>query len=565
MKYLLFSLSFVLTFTIQAQSGNLKGKVTDQFNNALSNVNIMLSNTSLGSTTNNQGNYQIKDLVPGPYKLTFSMIGYQSETISVMVSSNQTTQVRTVTLLEKQEQLNEVVVEGHHSKYIAREPSKSLRLKTALVKQPQNIQVISSDLLQDQQSTSIMDGVIRNVSGVTMREHWGSFASVLMRGFRIPAFKNGFNLNDIWGPLADDMAFVERIEFVKGPAGFMMSAGEPGGFYNVVTKKPTENRIAQVSLMAGSFDMYRASLDLGGKLTENGKLLFRLNTLYQTSDTHRGNEEAKRFGIAPALTYKLSDKTSITTELNFHKAESYLGAAYVFAPVADGYGSLDRNFKFTDTNYPASEIDELAWFTNFRHDFSENWSFETQFAYFRYEQEGNSAWVFDPDGDGPINAVNDNGDTYRYVNIWDALSFGKFFQTYLYGNFNTGGLSHNILAGFDFTEREYFPDFFTGFFPVDTTTPFNIYNPVYGNTPDPVFDRSLGIKERTGNYEPYDGYTNRSVYLQDEIGFLDNKVRLTLAGRYTNLTTIGKEENDTKFTPRVGLSVDITPSLTVYG
>lgn len=547
------------------QSGKIQGKVVSVDGKAIANANVSINGTDKGTMSNSSGEYLIEMVSPGDYTLKVTFVGYKSQEVSVVVAGEQITNVPTITLVMTEQKLDEVVVEGHKNKYIVREPSQTLRLKTELVKQPQNIQVISPDLLQDQQATSIMDGVIRNVSGVTMREHWGQFASVLMRGFRIPAFKNGFNFNDIWGPLADDMAFVDRIEFVKGPAGFMMSAGEPGGFYNVVTKKPTENRIAQVSLMAGSFDLYRASLDLGGKLTENGKLLFRFNALYQTSDTHRGNEEAERFGIAPALTYKLSDKTSITTELNFHKAESYLGAAYVFAPVADGYGSLDRNFKFTDTNYPATEIDELAWFTNFRHDFSENWSFETQFAYFRYEQEGNSAWVFDPDGSGSLSAVNDNGDTFRYVNIWDALSFGKFFQTYLYGNFNTGGLSHNILGGFDFTEREYYPDFFTGFFPVDTTAPFNIYNPVYGNTPDPVFDRSLGIRERTGNFEPYDGYTNRSVYLQDEIGLLDNKIRLTLAGRYTNLTTIGKEENDTKFTPRVGLSVDITPSLTAYG
>ena len=56
----------------------------------------------------------------------------------------------------------------------------------------------------------------------------------------------------------------------------------------------------------------------------------------------------------------------------------------------------------------------------------------------------------------------------------------------------------------------------------------------------------------------------RLFYLQDELSFLDNKVRLTLAGRYTNLTTQGKDEHDKIFTPRAGLSVDITPSLTAY-
>jgi iron complex outermembrane receptor protein len=53
--------------------------------------------------------------------------------------------------------------------------------------------------------------------------------------------------------------------------------------------------------------------------------------------------------------------------------------------------------------------------------------------------------------------------------------------------------------------------------------------------------------------------------VQDEIGFLENKIRLTLAGRYTNLYTQGKNETDNVITPRIGLSADITPFLTVYG
>ena len=298
---LLFLIGTTFTF---AQSGDLKGTVVDQNNNPLSNVNISISKTSLGTTTNAKGRFEIKNLAAGPYTLTFSIVGHVSKQISTTVLAYKSIEIVTVSLPEQSEQLNEVVVKGHHNKYAVKTPSSSLRLKTEIAKLPQNIQIISSELLQDQQATSIMDGVIRNVSGVTLLEHWGNFARVNMRGFRLPAFRNGFNVQDTWGPLSEDMAFVDQIEFVKGPAGFMMSAGEPGGFYNVVTKKPSEKTIRQVSLMAGSFDNYRATLDLGGKATENGKLLYRFNAMYQTSDSHRGNEDAERYGFAPAIYLK---------------------------------------------------------------------------------------------------------------------------------------------------------------------------------------------------------------------------------------------------------------------
>ncbi|RIV46911.1 TonB-dependent siderophore receptor [Flagellimonas pelagia] len=553
MKNILLILSLAVFCTSQAQTGNLKGKVTDQRNQPLHNVNVALSNTSLGATTDEAGNYQINDLAPGSYSLTFSMVGYGTKNISVTVYADQTTNVPAIVLAEKQEQLNEVVVEGHQNKYVENKPSTSLRLKTELVKLPQNVQVISADLLKDQQATTIMDGVIRNVSGVTMLEHWGQFARIHMRGFRLPAFRNGVNVQDTWGPLAEDMNTVERIEFVKGPAGFMMSAGEPGGFYNVVTKKPTEQFIANASFSVGSFDFYRGTVDVSGKLSENGKLLGRFNAMYQTTDSHRGNEDVTRYGIAPSLTYKFSDKTSITTEMNLQQAESYLGSAYIFAPASAGYASLDRDFKFTNNDYPVTDIQEVTFFANMKHEFSDNWSMEGQLAYLRYDQVGNSTWLL---------SMADNGDAYRYVSKWDALSIGKFGQIYIYGAFNTGGVSHKVMGGFDYSDKTYWADWFESSV-VDTDAPFNIYNPVYGESPETNFNRSVSVQYRNGG-TPYGSNIARAYYAQDEIGFLENHIRLTLAGRYTNLYSLGKTETDDVFTPRVGLSVDIIPSLTAY-
>ena len=540
------------SISIHGQTGSIKGKVVSQNNTPISNVNIMIKKLGKGTMTNSDGEYELGRLKLGTHIINVSSVGYTSQKLSISVKKDQTTQVPTIILQEKEEQLKEVIVKGRQNRYAEREASSSLRLRTALAKLPQNIQVINSELLQDQQVTSIMDGLIRNVSGVTMIEHWGHFARIHMRGFRLPAFRNGVNVQDTWGPLSEDMNNVERIEFVKGPAGFMMSAGEPGGFYNVVTKKPTATTVAQISFAVGSFDSYRATADFGGKLTENGKLLYRINGMYQTADSHRGNEDAEKYNIAPSLTYKLSDKTSITTELNYQHAESFIGAAYVFAPVADGYGSLDRDFKFTDTNYPATDIEEITFFTNFNHEINKNWSFESQFGYIRGEQIGNSAWA----------SITDTGDASRGIYSWQSLSIGKFFQAYLHGNFSTGSISHSILGGFDYTDKRYWA-LWNQFHNVDAAQAFNIYNPVYGNTEAPNFDLS-GKARDLNNGDPYNGFTAKSYYVQDEISFLHDKIRLTLAARYTELITVNKDDRDDKITPRIGLSVDILPSLSVY-
>ena len=551
--YTLF-LFIICAATISAQTGSLNGRVMTTSNSPISDANIMVKGSNKGTMSNIQGYFTIENLRPGNYTLRLSSLGFSKKEVSVLIKANEKTQLGTIVLIETQEQLNEVTVEGHQNKYVQRKPSQSLRLKTELVKLPQNIQVISNELLQDQQVTTIMDGLTRNVSGVTMLEHWGQFARINMRGFRLPAFRNGVNVQDSWGPLAEDMNTVERIEFVKGPAGFMMSAGEPGGFYNVVTKKPTEEFIANASFMIGSFDFYRGTVDVGGKASDNGKLLYRFNAMYQTTDSHRGNEQTDRFGIAPALTYKFSEKTSVTAEMNLQDAESFLGSAYIFAPVEDGYASLPRDFNFVDTNYPKTDIQEVTFFLNAKHEFNDNWSVEGQMAYLRYAQVGHSAWI------GGLDSAT--GDAIRTISQWDALSVGKYAQLYINGAFNTGAVSHKILGGFDFSEKSYWADFSVTL-PVDTAVPFNIFNPEYGVV-FPEFDRSVNVQHRNGG-TPYNANTLRGYYLQDEIGFLEDKIRLTLAGRYTNLYTQGKTENDDIVTPRVGLSVDILPDLTVYG
>lgn len=158
----------------------------------------------------------------------------------------------------------------------------------------------------------------------------------------------------------------------------------------------------------------------------------------------------------------------------------------------------------------------------------------------------------------------ENGDAVRYISAWDALSIGKYFQTYIFGDFKTGGISHNVLGGFDYSQKQYWSDFNQSAI-IDVDQPFNIYNPVYGNTVAPEFDRSISIRDRGNGALGYSyGSTNRSFYAQDEIGFIDDKVRLTVAGRYTYLTTIGKAEADEVVTPRLGLSADILPSFKVY-
>lgn len=542
------ALCTLLLITAVGMAQVLTGKITDANSNPLQGVNVIVKGTTMGSETDSNGVFKIKDLQKGEYVLLISMIGYINKEILFSLSKENYKLPR-IRLQEDTNQLSEVIVRREKDK--TKNPSSSLRISTPIRKIPQNIQVVSDKILEEQMITNILEGAFKNVSGVSNIEHWGHFARINMRGFRLPAFRNGVNIQDNWGPLSEDMFMIDKMEFVKGPSGFMMATGEPGGFYNVVTKKPTTKKVGKVSLMAGTQDTYRGALDFGGKVSEDGRLQYRLNIMYQSEGSHRDYENpSKRIGFAPSLSYQITPKTKVLAEYSFQKLKSYIGAAYIFNTPDKGYGSLDRDFTMIDTNFPQSKFRENHFLGRLTHEFNANWSVEAQYVNIHYDQQGNSFWTWSMLADGTAN---------RFASIWDAISAGNYFQIYGKGKFSTGSITHKLLGGFDFTDKNYWADFSKSL----PLSPFNVNTPTYGNGKEALkFDRSVPLKDRESLYSY--GNIVRSFYLQDEIGFLNDKIRLTLAARQTELA---QQNNDkvTKLTPRLGLSVDIIPSISIYG
>ncbi|MGV3560441.1 TonB-dependent siderophore receptor [Larkinella arboricola] len=546
----------LLSISAYAQTaGTINGKIISQDGNPLTQVNIRVAGTRLGTITNESGEYQINNVPAGEHTLIISRIGHQRIRHTLSVAAGQTTQVSDLTMNENAEQLEEVVVEGRNS-YKTDIPSNSLRLKTPLLELPQNIQVVSRQLLADQQIFDMLEGVSRNVSGVTKNEHWGNYANINMRGSRVSPFRNGMNVTAPWGPLTEDMSMVERIEFVKGPAGFMMANGEPSGFYNVVTKKPTGVTKGEATLTLGSFDTYRTTLDLDGKLSQDGRLLYRFNVMGQSKGSFRDFEYNNRYTIAPVLKYKLSDRTSLTAEYTYQFSRmSAIGSAYVFS--ANGLGSLPRNSTMASANLDPTNIKDHSAFLYLEHQISDNWKLTAQMSYFNYNQIGSSLWA---------DSAKVTGEVYRTVGIWDAINESKFGQVFVNGEVTTGPVAHRILGGLDLGTKRYIADFNTSFPQYDSAFVFNANTPNYYLPARllPRFDRSLSLLQRAGTNVVTQSYIG--LYVQDELRFLNDRVRLTLAGRLTSAkdSQYGTGTNETVFTPRVGASFSINKQTSVY-
>lgn len=560
MKSSLLLLLSLLSLSVFAQSGNVvKGSVKTSDQQPAAYVNVLIKGTNRGATTDSNGNYSIRNVPTGSITLVISFIGLESREVDVQVNSG-TTNVEEIVLNESSEKLDEITITGSRT-YKEDNTSPSLRLNSPLIEVPQNIQTVTGKMLYDQQTISMSDNLIRNVSGAVRLEHWGDlYANIMMRGSQIQAFRNGFNVvNSYWGPLTEDMSFVDHIEFVKGPAGFMLANGDPAGLYNVVTKKPTGVTKGEASFTLGSYDLYRATLDLDGKLSKDGRLLYRLNLAGQNKGSHRPNEFNDRYSIAPVISYQINNDTKITFEYTLQYARmSDVGSYYVFSP--DGYGTLPVDFTTLPKGLPATKIKDHSVFLNLQHNINENWQLTTQLSYFNYQQAGTDLWPA---------SVNADGTMIRGVGIWDAASGMTMGQIFVNGEERTGSITHKILAGLDVGTKDYQADW-SQYHTLDSVgaefdpkAP-NLGVPVNGY---PAFDRSLNLEARAVLGGGLMDQRYSGIYLQDELGFWDNTLRLTVAARYTHVkqaTWGGDPIEADHVTPRLGLSVSINKYTSVY-
>ncbi|MBO9614022.1 MAG: TonB-dependent receptor [Dyadobacter sp.] len=558
-RFYIFFLFLLASVSALAQNGRISGQILSSDGQPAEQVSVGIKGTARGAVSDNQGKFTIERIKPGTHTLLVSFVGLATQEKEVEVAAGETVSV-SFTLSESANELQEVIVKSGTT-YKSDQFSSSMKLLTPILETPQNVQVVTSKVLADQQVISMSDGLIRNVSGAVRLEHWGDmYANISMRGSQIQAFRNGFNVvNSYWGPLTEDMSFVDHIEFVKGPAGFMLANGDPSGLYNVVTKKPTGQTKGEVGFNIGSFGLYRATLDLDGKLSKDSKFLYRLNVAAQNKGSFRAYEYNDRYSIAPVISYQIDEKTKLTAEYTLQYAKmSNVGSFYVFSP--EGYATLPRDFTTMPPGLAPTKIKDQSVFVNLQHQFNPNWKLTAQVGYFNYQLNGASMW---PD------SVKANGLIYRNVGLWDAKSEMTLGQVFVNGDVKTGAVRHRILGGIDVGSKNYFADWSQSYSLDSVGAEFDPKNPYYG-TPVmgyPKFDRSMDLESRAAAGGGLQNQDYTGIYLQDELGFLDNRIRLTLAGRYTYVKQSeygGPNKEAKRLTPRIGLSISLTKNTSLY-
>ncbi len=480
------------------------------------------------------------------------------------VARAQTTRPTADSARHQPKELEEIVVQGrYYRQYNPKAVSSALRLQTPLLQLSQNIQVITPEVIRDQAVVNTADGLTRNVSGVTRQEISNNLGPLmLMRGGQIATLRNGVDLTPIFrGPVPDDAAVIDQVEFIKGPSLFMNNLGDPAGSFNVVTKQPTGTPRYAASALVGSYQFYRLAADLDGVLDKAGKLRYRFNGMASSSNSFVEGDFNKRLLVAPVVQYRFSDRTSLTAEYTFQAFRYGLYSPIVMTP--NGFGSLPRGFTISEPSLDPIRVRDHSGFLTLAHQLSPGWQLTARGAFLVDNSEGAYLWVTG------VNRTNPNvllRNPKYDLNRTQVLSE----QAFVNGKLSTGPVTHQLLGGLDVNQKKFLAANYVEYNTTAAGTlvyyPLDVTNPQYG-AEIPNYHAPNGLADRN-TAQTIDYY---SGYALDELGFFANKLRLTLAARYTSVRTsndvagLSTTSSDHALTPRVGLSYSVSPSLSVYG
>ncbi len=198
-------------------------------------INLTLDGTTIGTTTDATGHYQLNNLPIGSFTLRVSGIGYKGGTREVSTVSNQTKEIR-FTVQEDVLQMDEVVVSAS-------------RTQTNRAEAPVVITSISPALFNQTQSVNIAEGLCFT-PGVRTEcncQNCG-FTQLRMNGLDGPYTQILVNSRPVFSGLAGVYGLelipanmVERIEVVRGGGSALFGGNAIAGTVNVITKESKIN------------------------------------------------------------------------------------------------------------------------------------------------------------------------------------------------------------------------------------------------------------------------------------------------------------------------------------
>jgi iron complex outermembrane receptor protein len=419
---------------------------------------------------------------------------------------------------------------------------------------PQSVQVVPRQSWEDQGAVNAIDA-LRSV-GVIQAFNSPSNGDVFtIRGFQTSnLLRNG--LKDYIGGATTgqtQLADIEQIEVLRGPASVLYGQGNPGGTVNFITKKPLSEPYFAASMTAGSYSLYQPTLDMSGPLNPDKTLLYRLNLSYFNTESFVDFFNSQRYLIAPVVSWQIDPNTKLTFETEFRYQHQFprTGLPAVGTVLPNPNGKIPLSLDTLDVNAKNDTTSVLLGY-NLEHRFNDNWSwvnaFKVRFVGF-LRDSANSVALKSDDQTLTRSEQTDIGGP--------GVDNEYALDNHLTGKFKIGGLQNELTTGFDLYRELNIYNRTTS-----TVGSINVFNPVYGQ---PVGAVISTLNQKTVN-------DDIGIYVQDLVKLASN-LKLVLGGRgdfvqssVTNFlnSSLNNTQPDQAFSPRVGLVYQPIQPISLY-
>ena len=523
-------------------------------------VSVSLHFVKRFALTDNQGAFVINHLHPAQDTLIVSSINTAPVLIPVSLQQGEVLDLGIIQLQDVFKPLQKVEITGRpeHS-YKSNYSFFGTKTQSPVKDLPQSISTVTKEVIHDKMEFTLKEAV-DVVAGVNQ---YSGYDEYTIRGFRA---ENARDINGLRGYnttyTSPMLVNIERVEVIKGPTATLYGNCDPGGTINLVTKKPLDQAGGSLDLYYGSYDHYRAMGDITGPLNKSKTLLYRLNAGYDNTNSFRDNQFGKSYQIAPSVSFVPNDRLRINFDFSVSNMHTMLDRGQ---PGPDGDPNLKATRQSLITSQPGDYLREtdLASILSVSYKITDRLSFSTGYLNYHTREKvadhGFNSYI-QPD------SINLSFTKFRYNTNTNTIS------SYFTYTANTGKVSHQLLAGYDFVKtnislnQDYYENadqFGVGSGIVGT---MSLNHPQYFKRPVEAYTVSDFDDDATG----VDGdiYHSNGFYIQDQLSWKRWKLLVSLREELYKGDDVSDSASDLSehvFLPRVGLVYALTPNISVYG
>src|SRR3984893_11959167 len=268
--------------------------------------------------------------------------------------------------------LEEVVVQG---RFLQPTSTSAMKLNTPVLDTPFSVSAYSESFLKSLETQSLQD-TYNYMNGV--KKAGQTAYDLTLRGFKTSGDdKNAIMVDGLPGLTAryssPPTVALDRVELVKGPMSVLYGQIQPGGFVNMITKKPQAVAAQVIDVRAQSYAMQggpdfgdangvTGSVDLTGPIDADKRFLYRFVGEYGRRYGFRDNTYESGPYLSPSLSWVISDNSLANIAYEFRKVTG----SFDTGVIAPGTPVVNAAGAFTGAVSPATTVGNVPRTTRYQ-------------------------------------------------------------------------------------------------------------------------------------------------------------------------------------------------------